>query len=525
MSVNGISKLNGYKPNYDRKTQENNQIPVSFGYGSDNYQSSVASEYIKKQQAQKQQMELEKQKKDKWKQFGMDVLKGVTIGAALIGGTALIASCTKAGKEMAQSLTNSIGLTSTDGSNKLNDEFAKKHPKVTKNEVIDGIASMPLSEQTKIACRSALLSANADTVSTIKSFKKAANSGILLYGLPGVGKSYSAKQFAEIFGAKYAILDVNSFKSAYVGESTKNIDRQIMPIINEAKEHPETPYFIIMDEADALLADTNDSSGTNNEMRSIFLQRMDVNNLPPNIKYILTTNYPEKITPAAIRTGRLQAIKVDNPAYDKLRDIYKNAISENFSGRFDDNELDEVLKMIPNNYSLLGPAHIKAVQTELNNILLPQKNDYKFTKDNLKTAFGKAHERACAEYFERCNSLMPSDNTCYEVASDEVSKARATNIAKICLINEGFYNDKNTQKNINEVIKMLVENIPIELMPKAIQIIKQKNGLTSERIYIDDNVLAYLLAELKRSHFKISVSTPNIQDEIDKAETSLKKDS
>ncbi|UKI41250.1 MAG: hypothetical protein L6V95_14535 [Candidatus Melainabacteria bacterium] len=38
---------------------------------------------------------MKNKKKDKWKQFGLDVLKGVTIGAALIGGTALVASCTK----------------------------------------------------------------------------------------------------------------------------------------------------------------------------------------------------------------------------------------------------------------------------------------------------------------------------------------------------------------------------------------------------------------------------------------------
>ncbi|UKI41249.1 MAG: hypothetical protein L6V95_14530 [Candidatus Melainabacteria bacterium] len=63
MSVNGISYLNGYKPMYGRKSQENNQTPVSFGYGNDDYQSSVATSYIQKQQAQKQQMELEKQKK------------------------------------------------------------------------------------------------------------------------------------------------------------------------------------------------------------------------------------------------------------------------------------------------------------------------------------------------------------------------------------------------------------------------------------------------------------------------------
>ena len=360
MSVNGISYLNGYKPMYGRKSQENNQTPVSFGYGNDDYQSSVATSYIQKQQAQKQQIELEKQKKDKWKQFGLDVLKGVTIGAALIGGTALVASCTKAGREMAQSLTNSIGLTSADGSNKLEDKFAKANPKVAKEEIINGIENMPLTNDAKKVCENALISANADACSQVKSLSKPTTSGLCLYGLPGVGKSFSAKEFAKIFGAKYTEIDVNSLMSKYVGESAHNIDRMIGPAIKEAQEHPETPYFIIMDEADALLNDKEDSSGVKTDMRNIFLQRMDSDKLPPNLKYILTTNYPEKITPAALRTGRLRAVKINNPQYENLEKIYKDNLIENFAENLENKQdLDDVIKEIPSKYPVLGPAHIR----------------------------------------------------------------------------------------------------------------------------------------------------------------------
>lgn len=503
MNVNGISNPNGCQQVYNRKSKDNSSNPPSFkagGYVDDSYNSSVASSYIQKQQLQKQQKDLEKQKKDKWKQFGMDVLKGVTIGAALIGGTVLISTCTKAGREMAQTLTTNLGLTSADGSNKLEDKFAKAKPKVKKEEVLEGISQMPISDSAKKACESALISANADVVSSL-GLKKSTTSGLLLYGLPGVGKSYSAEEFAKIFGAKFTKLDVNNFKNMYVGESTKNIDRQIMPIITEAKEHPETPYFIIMDEADALLSDTDDGTSTNREMRSIFLQRMDAEQLPLNVKYILTTNFPEKITSAAVRSGRLQAIKINNPKYKNLQKIYKDSLSKQFGDKLEDKKvLEAIIEDIPSRYGLLGPAHIKAVTEALNSALL-HSNNGKISKDNLQTAFEQAHERACSEYFSRCNAMVPSVNTNYEVDKNNIEGARQ--IAKICLLAAGRKYNDNT-------LNYLACNIPIELMPKAISYIDDTEKLGPEEI-------GKVIFRLNYEKFNIGLRVDDLQDKIDKA--------
>lgn len=499
MSVNGISYLNGYKPMYGRKSQENNQTPISFGYGNDDYQSSVATSYIQKQQAQKQQIELEKQKKDKWKQFGLDVLKGVTIGAALIGGTALVASCTKAGREMAQSLTNSIGLTSADGSNKLEDKFAKANPKVAKEEIINGIENMPLTNDAKKVCENALISANADACSQVKSLSKPTTSGLCLYGLPGVGKSFSAKEFAKIFGAKYTEIDVNSLMSKYVGESAHNIDRMIGPAIKEAQEHPETPYFIIMDEADALLNDKEDSSGVKTDMRNIFLQRMDSDKLPPNLKYILTTNYPEKITPAALRTGRLRAVKINNPQYENLEKIYKDNLIENFAENLENKQdLDDVIKEIPSKYPVLGPAHIKAVTEELNSLLL-HSNNGKLNKREVVLAFRSAHQKAYTEYFQRCNAIVPSQTTSYDVDKNNIEYAK--NLAKVCLLAANQTVNSNT-------VKLLANNIPIELMPKAIKMLKDTQSVTQDEINS-------VIVRLNNQDFNVNLQMDDLQSRID----------
>ena len=176
MSVNGISSYNGYNEGIYSKKAQNNKKPVSFGSADNGYSSSVANSYIQKQQAQKQEMELKNQKKNKWKEFWMDVLKGVTIGGTIIVGTVLIASSTKAGREMAQTLTNSIGLTSTDGSDKIIDEFAKVKP--DKQKVLQDIEKMPLSSSAKKVCATALISANDDAVHALESLKKSTSSGI-----------------------------------------------------------------------------------------------------------------------------------------------------------------------------------------------------------------------------------------------------------------------------------------------------------------------------------------------------------
>ncbi len=504
MNVSGISNSSDYQQVYAGRSKERTSAPVSFGYGEDSYTSSVAASYIQKQQQEKAQQALAQKKKDQWRQFGWDVLKGITIGGSLLLLAYLGLAKTKGGKEIMQSCSsNNTELASVDFGDKIKDTYYKTN--VSSKEVLANIEKMPITSQARQACTNALISANAST-RNIKCFQKATSSGILLYGLPGVGKSYSARKFVEAFGGKYVELDVNSFKSAYVGESTKNIDRQILPIINEAKEHPDTPYFIIMDEADALLADTNDSSGTNNEMRSIFLQRMDAAQLPPNVKYILTTNFPEKITAAAVRTGRLKSIKTNNPSYKNLKNIYKNFLKENYGEQIKTKDLNAIINDIPLRYGLLGPAHTKAVSEALGNILLQktesEQTSYKFTLDELKKAFADAHNAAITEYLDRCKQVKVSETTSYDVDLDNEEFAK--NVAKVCLIKK----NKQDLAKSNDAVTLLANFVPCELMPKVIDLI---NGDTITKDNID-----IAITKLATDGFNINKPIEDMQKQINK---------
>lgn len=504
MNVSGISNSSDYQQVCNGRSKERTSAPVSFGYGEDSYTSSVAASYIQKQQQEKAQQALAQKKKDQWRQFGWDVLKGITIGGSLLLLAYLGLAKTKGGKEIMQSCSsNNTELASVDFGDKIKDTYYKTN--VSSKEVLANIEKMPITSQARQACTNALISANASTRSSIKCFQKATSSGILLYGLPGVGKSYSARKFVEAFGGKYVELDVNSFKSAYVGESTKNIDRQILPIINEAKEHPDTPYFIIMDEADALLADTNDSSGTNNEMRSIFLQRMDAAQLPPNVKYILTTNFPEKITAAAVRTGRLKSIKTNNPSYDNLKNIYKSFLEDTYGDQIKDKDLEYIINMIPDRYGLLGPAHTKAVSEALGSILLQktesEQMSYKFTLEELKEAFKSAHNTAISEYSARCNQVKPSETTSYDIDPNNIAFTK--NIAKVCLLKMG---KKELAEN-KTTINLLANNVPCELMSKVIASI---NGDTITKDNID-----IAITKLATDGFNINKTIEDMQQRID----------
>ena len=121
MSVRNVSNFYNYNQVCNRKSQDNNSAPISFkasDYGND---GDTASFYIQKYQAEQQKKEHENQQKEKWKQFGWNVFTGVSTGAILILATILGISCTKAGREMTQTLTHHYGLSdaASDGASKF----------------------------------------------------------------------------------------------------------------------------------------------------------------------------------------------------------------------------------------------------------------------------------------------------------------------------------------------------------------------------------------------------------------------
>lgn len=315
MNVSDISNSSDYQQVYAGRSKARTSAPVSFGYGEDSYTSSVAASYIQKQQQEKAQQALKQKKEDQWIQFGLDVLKGITIGAALIGGTALVATCTKVGREMAQSLTHNNSLPSN----------AKCGASTFKTAATAG-------ENIDVAkCKKMLQEVNLNDVQqkyvfdnicmANKSIKKAhyrdgvdintcGNRGAILYGRGGIGKSYAMEQIAKACGASYTSIKGSDFMNMYQGASEENLKNIFIEAKAKAEETPDKPVIIFMDEGESILGSgrTHGSNNTNAMLRSILLGALETEGtdaLPPNVKIIVTTNYVDDIDEPFRRDGRL----------------------------------------------------------------------------------------------------------------------------------------------------------------------------------------------------------------------------
>lgn len=141
-------------------------------------------------------------------------------------------------------------------------------------------------------------------------FVSALERGILLYGLPGCGKTMVAQAIAGEVDAVFYSLNAKDFLSKYVGETEKNISE----IFEQAsKDHRAIIYI---DEIDSVLSRSEDSKSHEVSAQNMWLQMMDGFNREEfkNICIIGATNFPNKILPSALRSGRLgRHFRVDLP--------------------------------------------------------------------------------------------------------------------------------------------------------------------------------------------------------------------
>jgi transitional endoplasmic reticulum ATPase len=142
--------------------------------------------------------------------------------------------------------------------------------------------------------------------------------GMLLYGPPGVGKTFLAKAIANEVGVKVIVVSGASLKSKWFGEFEHNIAR----LFDVAKK--AAPVILIIDEVESLVpirggglgeAGKAIDSGVNE-----FLRHLDGVLEIQDVFLICTTNRPDMIDPAFLRSGR-----VDTHLYIAKPDIEARA--------------------------------------------------------------------------------------------------------------------------------------------------------------------------------------------------------
>lgn len=177
---------------------------------------------------------------------------------------------------------------------------------------------------------------------------------MLFYGSPGTGKTFAAGALANKLGKKLLITDVSKIKSAWVGESEKNVQK-MFDIFDEVVNTTTNPPIILMNEADQFLhkrmTEVNKAvDQMYNAVQNLFLEAFE------KLKGILiaTTNMHENLDPAFSRRFHLK-IEFPLPDFEQRRQLWNLHITDSIPIANDIN-IDELAY----NYKLSG-GQIKVI--------------------------------------------------------------------------------------------------------------------------------------------------------------------
>ncbi|MCR5820428.1 MAG: AAA family ATPase [Bacteroidaceae bacterium] len=142
-------------------------------------------------------------------------------------------------------------------------------------------------------------------------YKLTPPNGMLLYGPPGCGKTFFAEKFAEESGFRFIDVKASDVASPYI----HGTQGKVADLFKKAEEQP--PTVICFDEFDAFVPNRSgvDNQSLSSEVNE-FLSQLN-NCSKRGIFIVCTSNRPDKIDPAVLRTGRIDQL-IYVPAPDKV---------------------------------------------------------------------------------------------------------------------------------------------------------------------------------------------------------------
>ena len=206
--------------------------------------------------------------------------------------------------------------------------------------------------------------------------------GVILYGVPGTGKTLLAKAVANQTSATFLRVVGSELIQKYLGDGPKLV-RELFRVADDL-----SPTIVFIDEIDAVGSKRYDSqSGGTREIQRTMLEllnQLDGFDERGDVKVIMATNKIESLDPALIRPGRIDR-KIEFP----LPDIKtKRHIFNIHTGRMSLGEDVDLETFVMAKDELSG-ADIKAVCTEAGLLALRERR-MKVTQDD----FVKAKEKA-----------------------------------------------------------------------------------------------------------------------------------
>jgi len=129
--------------------------------------------------------------------------------------------------------------------------------------------------------------------------------GVLMYGEPGTGKTMLVQALANEIGADLWKIQGSDIYNMWLGNS----ESKVKELFTRARQL-EKPTVILFDEFDSIIGTTEEpgpggAGAARNGVAGIFKQEMnDLAQKNPNILVVATTNNPDRIDAALIRSGR-----------------------------------------------------------------------------------------------------------------------------------------------------------------------------------------------------------------------------
>lgn len=162
--------------------------------------------------------------------------------------------------------------------------------------------------------------------------------GIMLYGMPGTGKTLLAKAIANEANANFISIKGPEVFSKYVGES----EEAVREIFKKARQ--VAPCILFIDEIDAIAprrGGRSSDSGVGDRVVNQLLTELDGIESLEGVTVIAATNRPDMIDPAITRPGRIdRSVEVEIPdeeARKKILDVHTKDMP-----LADDVDLDEL---------------------------------------------------------------------------------------------------------------------------------------------------------------------------------------
>ncbi len=161
--------------------------------------------------------------------------------------------------------------------------------------------------------------------------------GMLLYGPPGCGKSFFAEKFAEETGFNFILVKASDLGSIYIHGS----QGKIADLFKKAEEN--APTVLCFDEFDAFVPSRSGDNVGSNQAGEVNEFLTQLNNCSKRgIFVIATSNRPDKVDPAVLRTGRIdKQVYVPMPDLTARRLMFELYLKDRPCGEIDSNVLAE----------------------------------------------------------------------------------------------------------------------------------------------------------------------------------------